>query len=35
MNDDELGVRLLRPLAGEPSADPRIDVPRAALRWSR
>jgi hypothetical protein len=41
MNDDELGVRLLRPLAGEPSGPPRIDVPRAMaegrkrrkLRW--
>jgi hypothetical protein len=29
MNDDELGALLLRPLAGEPSGVPGIDVPKA------
>lgn len=35
MNDDELGVRLLRPLAGEPSAHARIDVPKAMAEGRR
>lgn len=35
MSDDELGVRLLRPLAGEPSGYPRIDVAKAMAEGRR